>query len=86
MRTTGSIRSTFGFSPTDLLMTIAVTATPMAIALPVMTDVVDSMRLGIGTREVERALQPARIRSVSANRPMQVRLTCPALGQLHMSR
>ena len=84
MRLTGSIRSTCGFSLTDLLMTVAVGATLMGIGLPVMRDVVDSMRLGIATREVERALQTARIRSVSANRPMQVRLNCPALGQLRI--
>ncbi len=84
MRLTGSIRSTCGFSLTDLLMTVAVASTLMAIALPVMQDVADSMRLGIATREVERALQTARMRSVSANRPMQVRLNCPAVGQLRI--
>lgn len=84
MRLTGSIRSTCGFSLTDLLMTVAVASTLMAIALPVMKDVADSMRLGIATREVERALHTARMRSVSANRRMQVRLNCPALGQLRI--
>ena len=65
-------------------MTISVAATLMAIAVPVMNDVADSMRLGIATRELERALQTARMKSVSSNRPMQVRLNCPGVGQLRM--
>ena len=65
-------------------MTVAVSSTIMGIAIPSAKNVVDRMRHGIATREVERTLQQARMKSVSANRPMQVRLNCPADGQFRM--
>jgi prepilin-type N-terminal cleavage/methylation domain-containing protein len=69
-----------GFSLPELLMTVAVGATVMAAAVPVMGSVSDSMRLSEATRLVERELQDARIKAVSANRRMRVRTNCPGTG------
>jgi prepilin-type N-terminal cleavage/methylation domain-containing protein len=71
-----------GFSLSELMMTVAVLATVAAIATPQIIDVVDSMRLGMAERDVERELQFARLKAVSANRPMRLRFDCPAAGQI----
>jgi hypothetical protein len=71
-----------GFSITELITTVAVIATVAAVATPQLINVVDSMRLGMAERDVERELQFARLKSVSVNRPMRVRFDCPAAGQL----
>jgi hypothetical protein len=58
--------------------------TMFAIALPAGKAALDSLELGNATREVERELQTARMRAVSANRPMRVKLNCPADGQYRL--
>jgi prepilin-type N-terminal cleavage/methylation domain-containing protein len=69
-----------GFSLPELMLTVAIAGTVMAIAMPVMTDVSDSMKLNAASREVEREFQSARLKSVSTNRILRVRLNCPADG------
>jgi prepilin-type N-terminal cleavage/methylation domain-containing protein len=69
-----------GFTLPELMLTVAVAGTIMAIAVPVMTDVSDSAKLGSATRELEREFQSARLKSVSSNRILRVRLNCPAAG------
>ena len=64
---------------TTLLMT-----TVFAIAVPAGKTAIDSLELGNATREVERELQTARLRSVSANRLMRVKLNCPVDGQYRL--
>ncbi len=63
-------------------MTVAVGATLMTIALPVMTDVTQSAKLNSAVRMVERELQSARLRSVSTNSIQRVRTNCPSAGFL----
>lgn len=70
-----------GFSIVDLMITVAVFATIMAMAVPAAVDAVDLMRLGMATRDVERELQTARLRAVSTNRPLRLRWNCPVTGQ-----
>ena len=74
-------RSNRGFSLVELMFTVAFAATLMAIAVPVMTDVSDTSKLNGAARELERELQSARMKSVSANRLLRVRLNCPSAGQ-----
>jgi len=74
-------RSDRGFSLVELMFTVAFAATLMAIAVPVMTDVSDTSKLNGAARELERELQAARMKSVSANRLLRVRLNCPSAGQ-----
>ena len=73
-----------GFSLIDLVATVAVIATVTATAAPQVSSAVDSMRLGMALRDVERELQFARLKAVATNRPMRVRFDCPSAGQLRV--
>ena len=69
-----------GFSLVELMLTVAVMATLLTIAVPVMTDVSDGSKLNGAAREIEREFQSARLKAVSANRLLRVRLNCPGTG------
>jgi prepilin-type N-terminal cleavage/methylation domain-containing protein len=69
-----------GFSLVELMLVVAVAATLLTIAVPVMTDVSDSSKLNGAAREIERELQSARLKAVSTNRLLRVRLNCPGTG------
>jgi Tfp pilus assembly protein FimT len=69
-----------GFSLVELMLTIAFAATILTMAVPLMTDVSDSSKLNAAAREIEREFQSARLKSVSANRLLRVRLNCPGTG------
>jgi prepilin-type N-terminal cleavage/methylation domain-containing protein len=69
-----------GFSLVELMFTVALAATLLTLAVPVMTDVSDASKLNGAARELEREFQAARLRSVSANRLLRVRLNCPSAG------
>lgn len=76
------MKSAVGFSIVDMVATLAVIATVSAMSVPQVIDAVDSMRLGMSVRDVERELQFARLKSVSTNRPMRVRFDCPSAGKI----
>lgn len=65
----------------DLTITVAVFAIASAIAIPTMSRTVESMRVRMAARDVERELQAARLQAVSSNRPMRIRFNCPSAGQ-----
>jgi prepilin-type N-terminal cleavage/methylation domain-containing protein len=69
-----------GFSLIELLMVMAVAGTIMVIALPVLTNVTEGAKLNGAAREIEREFQAARLRSVSTNSLLRVRMNCPAAG------
>jgi hypothetical protein len=73
-----------GFSLIDMVAVMAVIATVSAMAVPQVVNVVDSLRLGISERDVERELQFARLKSVATQRPMRVRFDCPSAGQVRV--
>ncbi len=73
-----------GFSIIDVVASAAVIATVSAIAIPQVNTSLDSMRLGMSLRDVERELQFARLKSVSTNRPMRIRFDCPVAGQIRV--
>ena len=69
-----------GFSLVELMLVVAFAVTLLTIAVPLMTDVSDSSKLNGAAREIEREFQSARLKSVSANRLLRVRLNCPGTG------
>jgi prepilin-type N-terminal cleavage/methylation domain-containing protein len=73
-------RTERGFTLTELMLTVAVAGTLMAMAVPVAQDVTASIKMGESTRLVERELQDARLRAVASNRSLRVRLNCPSAG------
>lgn len=80
----GRLASEIGFSIIDMVATMAVIATVSAMALPQITSGLDSMRLGMSARDVERELQFARLKAVATNRPMRVRFDCPSAGKVRV--
>jgi prepilin-type N-terminal cleavage/methylation domain-containing protein len=75
----------FGFTLTELLIVVALIAIMAGIAVPLLVNVADGIKLGQSTRDVERELQAARLRAVSSNQPMRVRFNCPAAGQYRIT-
>ena len=78
------LRSGSGFSLIDVLATLAIFATMSAVAIPLIQNIFDSMRLGVAARNVERELQTARLKAVTANQPIRVRFNCPVAGRYRM--
>ncbi len=76
------MKSPLGFTVMDMVAVMAVIATVSAMAIPQTIGALDSMRLGMSLRDVERELQYARLKSVSTNRPMRVRFDCPSAGKV----
>ncbi len=70
-----------GFTLAELMLTIAVGVTLAAMAVPILSDLTGTIKLNEATRMVEREMQDARLRAVSSNRILRVRLNCPATGQ-----
>lgn len=73
-------RNARGFSLIELMMTVAIAGTLMAIGLPILMDVTEGSKLSAAAREVERELQSARLKAVTSNRSLRVRMNCPAVG------
>ena len=73
-----------GFTLVDVLVTTALIGIISAIAVPLMTNLSDGIRLGQAARQVERELQTARLKAVSANQPIRFRFDCPAAKQYRM--
>jgi len=76
------MRSERGFSLNELLLTIAVAATLMAMAVPILSDVSEGSRFTASVRLVERELQSARLKAVSSNVTLRVRTNCPSAGYI----
>ena len=74
------LRTEGGFSLTELMLTVAIAGTLMAVALPITNDLTATIKLNEATRMVERELADARLRAVSSNRALRVRTNCPGVG------
>lgn len=61
-------------------MVVAIAGALAAVAMPVMNNVSDSSKLNGAARELEREFQAARLKAVSTNRILRVRLNCPSAG------
>ena len=77
-----SVRNDRGFSIIEMVATLAVIGTLVAVGLPVMKDLTESVKLNEAARMVERELQTARLQAVSVNRVLRVRFNCPAMGYI----
>jgi prepilin-type N-terminal cleavage/methylation domain-containing protein len=71
-----------GFSLIELLLSVALIGTIVGMSVPVMIDVTAAMKLNSAARLIERELQGARLKSVSVNRSLRVRLNCPGAGYI----
>jgi Tfp pilus assembly protein FimT len=67
-----------GFSLIDTMMAIAIGAILCAVAIPSISRSLDSARVIAATRGLERELQMAKLKAVSLNRVMRLRINCPA--------
>ena len=76
------MRSARGFSLNELLFTVAVAATLMGIAVPVLMDVSENSKFNAAVRMVERELQTARLKAVTVNTVLRVRTNCPSAGYI----
>lgn len=75
-------RNDRGFTVTEMMLVVGFIATLAVIALPVMKDLTQSIKLNEAARLVEREMQDARLKAVSSNRVIRVRLNCPATGYI----
>jgi len=82
---TQRLQSRAGFSLIDMMVAISIMAILAAAAVPQLVNVADSMKLGQAQRDVNIELNQARLRAVSANRPILVRFNCPAVGQYRIT-
>jgi type II secretion system protein H len=73
-----------GFTLVELLLVVALVGTMAAVALPVMKDMTASIKLNDAARMVVGEFQDARIKAVSSNRPLRVRLNCPGTGYVRI--
>ena len=63
-------------------MVVSMISILAAMALPVMRDVTATIKLNEASRMVERELHDARLKAVSSNRVIRVRLNCPSAGYI----
>lgn len=77
-------RSDAGFTLIELLIVSMLALAVSAIAAPAFSSFRESQRARDAARLVERELQTARLKAVTASRALRVRFNCPAAGQFRV--
>ena len=67
-----------------MVIVTAVIAIIAGMAVPLLVDASNAIRLGQSAREVERELQQARLLAVQTNQPMRLQFDCPSPGQYRL--
>ena len=67
-----------------MIVVVALFSILAGISVPLVANITEGYKLGQSLREVERELQAARLKAVTANRPIRVRFNCPAAGEYRM--
>lgn len=75
-----NVRRDCGFSLIEMLAVLAVMAIIAAATIPAFLGSLETMKLSASARDVHSEMQSARLKAVSANRPMRIRFNCPADG------
>ncbi len=70
-----------GFTLIELLLVSAIFVVLAGIGTPMLGRAIESYRIGMASRAVERELQAARLTAVTSNRMVRVRFDCPAVGE-----
>lgn len=78
------LRDNSGLTLIELMVWIALFTILSGMAVPGLFNVADSIRLGNSALAIERQLQTARLKAVSANRPVRVKFNCPSPGTFRM--
>jgi Tfp pilus assembly protein FimT len=73
-----------GFTLIEVLITTVVTLAIGAMVVPQISNLMQSQRARTAARAVERELQSARLKAVTASKRIRVKLNCPVAGQLRM--
>jgi len=70
-----------GFTLVEMVIVTAIIAIIAGMAVPLLVNAANSIKLGQASREVERELQSARLLAVQTNQPMRLAFNCPSPGQ-----
>lgn len=69
-----------GFTVVDMVFVMLVAGVIMAMAVPSLQNIGQTLALGEARRRIASELNYARLLAVSTNRPIRVRFNCPAAG------
>lgn len=75
-----NLHSTAGFTIVDMVFVMLVLGVIMAMAVPSLQNIGQTLALGEAQRRIASELNYARLLAVSTNRPIQVRFNCPVAG------
>jgi Tfp pilus assembly protein FimT len=79
-----TLRSSIGFTLIDMVVVMTLIGIIAAMSVPVIQDFGNAVALGQAQRMIASELQQARMMSVTTNRVMRVRFSCPANKQFRM--
>ena len=73
-----------GFTLAEMVVVAAIIAIIAGMAVPLLINSANAVKLSQSARGVERELQTARLQAVQSNQPMRVQFNCPVSGAFRM--